>query len=457
MNKQTEQQKLAPKTSKTPTSFTSAGKLFKGKTGLSCSLLVLIVLAGLLVAGSSRQGENSRLAARSNVPGYTTVAASSRQGEDPRFDIPEELSAFIDNATEVCGDDDPWKAGCVGAVWTACEEARSYWLNFATGRSIFLSTSISDVREIPKDLICRAAYMAELGRLASVLADRYGDEFYVEEVRTDWSVRFGDFWRFRDQITYTPWEPLYIYGGFRSDVLTPGEIRPDRLGPLLYSRGQTFTVGRWLEKIQNWGFDAPSEFDLLSDKSVDAINSLLGNIVDLTKPYDSWPIDATSDPRTGRATRGALQGPTWDYIIFIGTRPNYYSPSRASEAARGVYEICLAAITEAKIGASGWEDEIDACQKASAPCAQSSDNADFLCSITPMLAEYEQSWQQLPSVCETPKLGISRSSLDECWNAINRICNSRSSLPFMGRIEFRRYLSIHHTTCLITNPRKALA
>ena len=431
MNKRQKQQKLAPETSKTMGSFASLGKLFRGKTGLSFSLLALIVLAGLF------------------------VAASSRQGEYPRFDLPGELSVLIGDAVEVCSNDDPWKAGCVGAVWAACEEARSYWQNFATGKSVFLSTSMSDVREIPKDLICRAAYMAELGRLASVLADRYGDEFYVEEVRTDWSVRFGDFWRFRNHITYTPWEPLYIYGGFTSDVLTPGETRPDILGPLLYRRGQTFTVGRWLEKIQNWGFDIPSEFDLLSDKSVDTINSLLGKIVDLTKPYDSWPIDATSDPRTGRATRGALQGPTWDYIIYVGIRPGYYHPSGASEAAREVYEICLAAITEARIGASGWEDGIDACRKASAPCAQSSDDADFLCSITPILAEYEKSWQQLPSVCETAEIRHSR--FNDCWRAINKICNSRSSLPIMGRIEFRRYLSIHHTTCLITSPRKALA
>ena len=398
---------------------------------MSFSMLVLIVLVGLLMTASSRL---------------------SRQGADPRFDLPQELSVLIGDAVEVCSDDDPWKAGCVGAVWAACEEARSYWLNYdAAGWQNYLS--INDVREIPRELICRAAHMAELGRLASVLADRYGDEFYVEEVRTDWSVRFGDFWWFRDHITYTPWEPLRIYGGFRNDVLTPGVTIPDRIGPLLHRNGTTFTVGRWLEKIQNWGFDAPSEFDLLSDKSVDVINSLLGKIVDLTKPYDSWPIDATSDPRTGDIAEGALQGPIWDYYTRIW--PDYLHPSGASEAARGVYEICLAAITEAKIGASGWEDEIDDCRKASAPCAQSSDDADLLCSRMPMLAEKEKSWQQLPLVCETAEIRHPR--FNDCWRAINRICNSTSNSFLMGLINFRRNLSIHHTACLITNPRKALA
>lgn len=394
---------------------------------MSFSMLVLIVLAGLLVAGSSRQGA------------------------DPRFDLPQELSVLIGDAVEVCGDDDPWKAGCVGAVWAACEEATSYWLNYAAGWPDYLS--IADVREIPEELICRAAHMAELGRLASVLADRYGDEFYVEEVRTDWSVRFGDFWWFRDHITYTPWVPLYIYGGFTSDVLTPGETIPDILGPILHRNGTTFTVGRWLEKIQNWGFDAPSEFDLLSDKSVDTINSLLGKIVDLTKPYDSWPIDATSDPRTGDIAEGALQGPVWYY--YRRNWPDYFHPSEASAAARGVYEICLSAITEAKIGASGWEDGIDDCRKASAPCAQSSDDADVLCSIMPILAEKEENWQRLPLVCETAELKDSR--YDECWNAINRICNSKRNSFRMGLINYRRNLSIHHTACLITDPRKALA
>ena len=397
---------------------------------MSFSMLALIVLAGLLVTASSRL---------------------SRQEADPRFDLPEELSVLIGNAVEVCSDDDPWKSGCVGAVWAACEEARSYWLNYAAGWPDYLS--IADVREIPEELICRAAHMAELGRLASVLADRYGDEFYVEEVRTDWSLRFGDFWWFRDHITYTPWVPLYIYGGASSDIITPGETIPDTLGPLLHRNGTVFTVGRWLEKIQNWGFDAPSEFDLLSDKSVDTINSLLGKIVDLTKPYDSWPIDATSDPRTGDIAEGALQGPAWDY--YLRNWPDYFHPSEASATAREVYEICLAAITEAKIGASGWKDGIDDCRKASAPCAQSSDDADSLCSIMPILAEKEENWQHLPLVCETAEIKDSKSN--DCWRAINRICNSKRNSFRMGLINYRRNLSIHHTACLITDPRKALA
>ena len=423
MNDQKEQQKLALGTSKILGSFASVGKLCRGKTGLSCSLLVLIVLAGLF------------------------VAVFSRQGTDTRFDLPEELSAFFDKAIEICSDDDPWKAGCVGAVWTVCEESRSFRLNYASGKQDY--NSIDDVREIPEELICRAAHLAELGRLASVLAGRYGDEFYVEEVKTDWSVKFGDFWRFRRYITYTPWAPVEIYGGALSDVMIPGEPRPDIVGPRLYDGiGTAFTVGRWLEKIQDWGFDVPSKFDMLSDKSVNTINSLLGKIVDLTKPYDSWPIEATSDPRTGRVTRQAIQGPIWDYYLL--NLPDYLYPSGASEAARGVYEICLAAITEAKIGASGWEDEIDDCRKASTPCAQSSDDTDALCSIMPILAEKEQSWQQLPSVCEeTSELGNSRS--DKCLNAINRICNSRSHSLRMGEINFKRNLSIHRTACLIMN------
>ena len=337
----------------------------------------------------------------------------------------------------------PWEAGCVEAAWAACERAESFWRDFLKsevrpGEFIHDKADIR-VKSLPYEFLCRAAHMAELARLAAVLVDRYGSEFYERS-----------FWRFRDHITYTPWRPSIIYGSVHTDAWDPNEPRPVLIGPSLGGSGMIFTVGRWLEKIQDWGLVGSisrKAIDGLSDRAVRVIDSLLGSVASLTEAYDSWPIDDSYDPEysikyptLGKATAHAMYDPR------LAAYGNMYPSSPSLE----VYEICSSAIVAAKIRTTGWENRINDCRKASASqdCSVASVDSEVSCRSFALVVQNELNWQKLPTICQPIENEDTQEG--QCESAMSEIC--RSPPPFLrslGTIALKRYMSFQRSACYI--------
>ena len=399
------------------------------------------------VAGSGRFAKRWRVFAVVGVVILLVAVLLSlvlvRDGGSSGFDLTPGLASLVSEASEVCEADMPWEAGCVEAAWAACEQAKSFrrdfWRSAVPPAKIYDEADIM-ARSLPYEFLCRAAHMAELARLAAVLADRYGSEFYERS-----------FWRFREHITYTPWEPSIIYGSVHTDGGDPNEPWPVLIGPSLGGSGRRFAPGRWLKKIQDWGFVGSinrKAIDGLSDQAVRVIDSLLGSVASLTEAYDSWPTDAPYDPEYSikyqileKATAPAMHDPT---LVAYG---NMYPSSPDLE----VYEICSSAIVAAKIRTTDWENRINDCRKApvSQDCSIASFYSEISCDRIALVAEYELNWQKLPTICQPIENEDAQEG--QCESAMSEIC--RSSAPFLrslGTIALKRYMSIQRSACYIT-------
>ena len=379
------------------------------------------------------------------------------------FDLPSELEDLIVDAAEICGGDDPWRDGCVEAAWAAClwakryrQETASSWQELSESQDEPNESVLVErrVRFLPHDFLCRAVHMAELARLAATLDYRYGSEFYEEST----NINKGSFWWFREHITYTPWELAVEYGSFDSDVSIFGKPDPVLIGPVLAANGWSFTVGRWLNKIQDWGFVGGNSrliFSRLSEQTVHTINSLLGSISSLTEVYDNWPVDAPYDPdyniqyyqTPGEAKRPIMHSVTLEYKGYLP--PGFPGPEE-SESSLRVYEICSSAITAAKIRMTGWENRLGECQKAAQDCIAISDDSEILCNRISVLAQEELNWQKLPTICQSTENKDAKE--DQCELAMKEICRYKQPifLRFLGTIAIRRYMSMRVSTCLIT-------
>ena len=384
------------------------------------------------------------------------------------FDLPSELEDLIVDAAEICGGDSPWRDGCVEAAWAACLWAERYrrdtessWQELSesereTDRSAFVEKRL---RFLPYKFLCRAVHMVELARLADVLIGRYSSEFYEEidyEDEEFWDE--GSFWWFRDHITYTPWVPGHVYYSVASDISVLGEPEPVLIGPVLGTSGLSFTVGRWLKKIQDWGFVGSNSrltFSRLSDRAVQVINSLLDSVASLTEVYDSWPVDAPYDPdyniqyypTVSEAVVPAMYSST---LASTGYLPPGFPDFEESESSLEVYEICSSAIVAAKIRTTDWENRLGECQKAAQDCIAILDDSETLCDRMAVLAQEELNWQKLPSICQS--IEGKDTEEDQCELAMKEICRYKQPtfLGYMGTVAIRRYMSMRVSACLIT-------
>ena len=419
---------------------------------MSFSLLALIVLAGLLVAGSARQ-----------------------QGEfsvDSEFSIDwsSELLILMEEASSACDSAviNPYVSDCAEALWLACDEASAFRLEareaFNWGEATTLDEHVElDAKALAHQFLCPVAHMAELGELAASLAGRYTDEFFEEKVGTDelGDPIFGDFWRFREHMTYTPWSAYSIYG---SDTT--------KNGPGIVDKGIERNFGRWLSRVQDWGRDdfgiegysypiAMSEVEeilersdqyiftfyrlnvkKISRNSLRVLNSVLGSVSKFTSIYDSWPIDKMPDPLDEENIR------IFDDEYFHGSS-GLSMPSRPYDETLGVFSICSSAIADAKTNTQGWEEAAEHCEESSLDCRSISLETDHWCDRVMKLLQFEYKWQKLPEICA--KVGQRQFKESLCYQAILAVCDS-TIRPALGTFATHRYRAIKYAACQLTEP-----
>lgn len=373
-------------------------------------------------------------------------------------ELPSYVAESVVEAAEVCGGEETWESGCAESAWAACGAAQRYWEG--EGHIFYAYNNLPDydrAKFLPREFLCRGAHMAELAELAVVLAGRYGDAFYEEEtgITQEGEAIFGDFWEFRERMAYTPWFPAEIY--------TLNDNGPPRLIAPRYS-GTHFRIGRWLEKVQEWGdWDKPSRAEAerqtdivvdwfdpriaeMSESTVALLDLFLGSISDRTKSYDSWPPEANLDPRTGE--RGGM-GVS---IFWAITKENYYNFTYAggefgvSEPGSEVIEVCLDAAFSARLGRLAWQREIDMCSEAGISCIESAYGGDLRCAAVADLAELERQWQMLPRVCAS--VDDSNNVADVCLEAALSICHhDKDFFTYLQYVPYRRVVEITYAAC----------
>lgn len=406
------------------------------------------------------------------------MAGSARQqGEsfvDLEFSIdwPSELLVLMEEAASACDSavSNPYISDCAEALWLACDEA-SVFRDETREAFIWDMPTLDNKIELeaktfPYQFVCPVAHMAELGELAASLAGRYTDEFFQEEVGTDelGDPIFGDFWRFREHITYTPWSAYSIYG---SDTT--------KNGPGITDQGIERSFGRWLSEVQDWGRDdvgiegysSPitiSELEeirkrggqnifahdfmhklvvkKISRNSLRVLNSVLRSVSKFTNVYDSWPIDEMPDPLDEENIR------IFDDEYFHGA-PDSSMIFMPYDETLGVFSICSSAIADAKTNTQGWEEAAEHCEESSSDCRSISLEADYWCDRVMKLLQFEYKWQKLPEICAKVDQRQFKESL--CYQAILAVCDS-TIRPALGTFATHRYRAIKYAACQLTEP-----
>lgn len=372
-------------------------------------------------------------------------------------ELPNDVAESVVEAAEVCGVSAEMGSGCAEAAWAACGAAQRYWER--EGHIFYAYNNLPDfdrAKFLPQEFLCRGAHMAELAELAMVLAERYGDAFYEEEagITEAGEAVFGDFWQFRERMTYTPWFPAEIY--------TLNDNGPPWLIAPRYN-GTHFRVGRWLEKVQDWGdWEKPTRAEAerhtdivvdwfdpriteMSESTVALLDLFLKSISERTKPYDSWLPEAKKDPKTGGGGIGVIN-------FFALTKDSYYDfrytggDFGVSEAGNRVIEMCLDAAFSARLERLGWSREIDKCSEAGISCIESAYGGDLRCAAVADLAELESQWQRLPWICASAD--DSSYISDVCLDAALSICHhDKDFFTYLQYVPYRRVEEITYAAC----------
>lgn len=334
--------------------------------------------------------------------------------------MPLWLADSVGNAAKSCAEamELPQENDCSQTVWTACEGSRSWW---ETGRTSITRVPIGGHEGAifyPKEFLCRAAHMAELAELAVVLADVYGDEFWVID---------GNFWRFRVYMTYTPWSRYDIYFPMGS--------------------GAYYVNARWLNQV--------SDDRGMSDNSVRALNSLLSRVSAFTETYDSLPSSASTSESELKAIEEELTSNHWpsnlfDSIIFK-SNSLMNIPLEIPETDNETTRRCRKSLIAARTSTPGWETDIEQCISAAADCINERPTVLSTCNSLSALAELEYQWQNLPKTCASTHL--TRSPDDICRRAALDICrDSKATGKNLGRYLYRRLTDIKEGACVLAKP-----
>ena len=334
--------------------------------------------------------------------------------------MPPWLTDSVESATKSCAEaiEAPQESRCSQAAWEACEGSRFWWETTRKSRIAVPRGGHEGAIFYPKEFVCRAAHMAELAELAAVLADVYGDKFWVIE---------GDFWRFRFYMTYTPWS--------RVDIYFP-------IGSSAYYKNS-----RWLNQVSgNRG---------MPDSSVRALNFLLSHISAFTETYDSLPPAKNTSELELKAIEEDLASNHWPSNLF--TSPNFKSNSLANipweipESDSEVARYCRNALIAARTNRPGWETDIEQCISTISDCVNETPTVRSTCYSLSALAELELKWQNLPKTCANTNL--TRSPDDTCRRAALDICRDpKATSQNLGRYLHRRLTDITEGACILANP-----
>ena len=311
----------------------------------------------------------------------------------------------VGKASEVCslGLGAPDRSDCSVEAWKACHIAQQYF-----------DESIDDPKIEHVDsamYICDLAVLADAGELASVLADRYGEDFEREG--------------------------RYKLGNEILIRRIPGDDRLD---------GERFYEG-YIVPNESFVFFhdlADFEFLVLNDFSDDkhyetkAYQSQAGenaDSIDFPKFIDSrerYPFyytfsaatieilsNFTSSVENYFEYKIFIIGPHRKIVPVVGEDP--WQKVSTSEVPDSVKQICDDTRKSIRERAFDTQESLDNCLGATKTCADVSPGSSTACSLVAGAVEFESDWQQLPEICSKANRP-DETGVDECRSTAMEMC-----------------------------------
>lgn len=316
----------------------------------------------------------------------------------------------IGKASEVCslGLDAPDRSDCSVAAWKACHIAQQY---------LDRSNGYSKIEHVDGAMyICDLAVLADAAELASVLADRYGEDFFggVNYRRTSEVPTI-------EVLAPTPSD------GISEDVILDvkyfyeGEIRPNESFMLFhdladfeflilyrFSSASEVASSRTYEYADSYTFPKfianRGRYPHYSTFST-ATKKLLINFAIDVENYFEYKI--------------FIRGPYSGTVPVVGVSPwQYILISQVPDSVKLVCDNAREAIREK---ASNAQESLDYCLGEAEICADLSPGLSTECSLVAGSVEFENSWQQLPEICSRSNRP-DETEMDECRSTALEMC-----------------------------------
>lgn len=304
-------------------------------------------------------------------------------------ELPFEVVSQMEEAVGACRADRGFEgSSCAVEVWKSCHLAKH-----ALEES---GQSLADGKRNAAGFICDAAVVADVGELASVLASRYGEEYYRQNLFYIPKFSGNPFNMFHDLVYLEFWILDASSAGYPKDA----------------DKADSYNVGvRLGGSSRNY-----PEYRAISPATADKLRLLEDAIWDFFRPY-----------RTLKQFTQATQ--SLGSMPEVGANPWQVPDAEFLEADPGAERLCRQARQAARENHLRWEQEIDSCLSKSASCRNRHSTNRAPCSPEAGAAEFERMWQELPGTCAAAEDITEQYSSDSCRTAALAVCDYRHISP----------------------------
>lgn len=300
-----------------------------------------------------------------------------------------EVISQLNDAVGACRADRGFdESSCAVEVWKSCHLAKQ-----ALEES---GESLADGKRNAAEFLCDAAVVADAGELARVLAYRYREEYYRQNLFYIPKFSGNPFNMFHDLVDLEFW------------ILNTSFVRLPKNADIVHFRG----IGiRLRDSSRNY-----PEYRAISPETVDELRLLEDAIWDFFRPY-----------RTLKQLTQATQ--SLGSVPEVGANPWQVPDAEFLEADPGAERLCRQAREAARENHLRWQEDVDACLSEEASCRNRHITNLVPCSPEAGAAEFERMWQELPDICSSAEDITEQYSNDSCRSAALAICDYRHISP----------------------------
>ena len=331
------------------------------------------------------------------------------------WDLTVETAEVVDAAVEACSEvfETSIMAGCTTAVWEACYSMRADRgrLSGAVGPTNFEEPELNGAVNLAQ-ILCSQAYDAEVVELAMVLAAKYGDRYYSE----DMSLPFGE----DPDYDLQDFENDYWGGGGDAGFIDfPESVKRDFIDFRMYLR----RGARDPRALVDFG-----PFQFISDEAHVRVDPLFGTLGELLSAFSV-------------SSSGPFEGFDAEKIVaFYAASGNDERVIDLPVDPEEVKVFCDEARYAARLRKLNWESDLNNCITATENCADTlEEDQNSMCGPG---AKTSLAWNSLPRVCAAAEDIRAGDFDDSCRRAVLDLYLNHLGDPQAPVNDLERYTSL---------------
>ena len=325
---------------------------------------------------------------------FMSVFLDLRADPSPRVvhvtaELSFEVVSQLDEAVGACRADKGFEgSSCAVEVWKSCHLAKQ-----ALEES---GQSLANGKRNAAGFICDAAVVADAGELAKVLAFRYGEEYYRQNLFYIPKFSGNPFNMFHDLVDL---EFLILHASSAGYPKDADLFDSYYIGVRLGSSSRNYP-----------------KYRAISPETVDKLRLLEDAIWDFFRPYRTLK-------RFTQATQSLGSVPE------VGANPWLEPDAEFLDTESGAERLCRQARQAARESHLRWQQDVDSCLSEAVSCQNRHSTHRALCSLEAGAAEFERMWQELPDICAAADDITEEYSSDSCRTAALAVCDYRHISP----------------------------